>query len=301
MIGLILSLIAASISFILLLLDKKENKKTKVILTLATIGFLTILGQQFLSYFSSKASDQIFKNLDNRTKIIDAKATRIDSTVSMLEVLLLKLDSTSASKIGIAVNSLDDLDRLKAFEKGDPHAWRQYREWLIQPSEGKKALKFIVNVGRHYNYSLILLYLITDRDNQDSVRSIISSSSKWSNFPQSTNRDLIEYCNPLCDLVIFENERGEIVGFCKTKELIDNIMSLVRSNSPDDFEKALNDREESFDRYAKKNLPSFQMSAAGKTLEEVSSSMIKENIGETVTFIESQNFYFSLSSLFEIK
>jgi len=40
MIGLLLSLAGASISLVLLIIDKKEDKKKRIILTLATTGFL---------------------------------------------------------------------------------------------------------------------------------------------------------------------------------------------------------------------------------------------------------------------
>ncbi len=165
-------------------------------MTLATTGFLIFLGQQFLGYFSSRASDEIFKKLDERTKIIKAKTTHIDSNVSVLQVLISKLDNTSADKIGIEVKSLDDLDNLHAFDKGNPKAWEQYHNWLKSPSKGKKALRLTVNYNKHYNYSLLLLYLITDKENSQFVSNKIRSFSSWSNFPHSGDWRVINSVSP---------------------------------------------------------------------------------------------------------
>lgn len=301
MIGLLLSLIGASISFIFLLLDKKDDKKRKLVLTLATIGFLTILGQQFLSYFSAKASDQIFQNLDKRTKVIDVKTTKINSRLSMIEVFISNLKSKSVDKIGIAVNTLKDLNKLNVFAKSNPDVWKKYRDWLLKPTQGKKGLKFTVNANRHYNHSLVLLYLITDENNRNDIEDIIGSYQAWSEFPKPDDKNLIESSKPLCDLVIFENKNGKILGFANTKELIENLMSLIDTKKIDDFRKALNSSNEDFDRYAKRHLTSFRVSASGKTLEEVGSFMINQNIAETVTNIQDKNFYLNLSRLFEIK
>ncbi|MCD4747154.1 MAG: hypothetical protein K8R58_12730 [Bacteroidales bacterium] len=298
MIGLLLSLAGASISLVLLIIDKKEDKKKRIILTLATTGFLIFFGQQFLNYFSSKASDQIFKNLDDRTKIINTKTTRIDSNISVLQVLISKLDNTSIDKIGIVVKSLDDLENLYAFDKGNPEAWAKYQTWLMTPLNGKKALRFIVNTNRHYNYSLVLLYLMTDRSNLEFVRNTIDSYQNWSKFPQSSDWDLINSSKPLCDLVIFENHNGKIIGFAKAKELLENLYQIKNNQ---EFEYALNSENGDFENYATNNLTSFQISARGQSIEEVSTCMINENISETVSYIESVRYYLNLSLLFELK
>lgn len=298
MIGLILSIAGASISLVLLIIDKKKDKKRQIILTLATIGFLIFLGQQFIGYFSSKASAEIFKNLDERTKIIKAKTTHIDSTVSVLQVLISKLNNTSIEKIGIIVKSLDDLERLHAFDKGNPEAWNQYQDWLTSSIKGKKALRFVVNSNRHYDYSLMLLYLMTDGNNTPFVRRIIGSHSNWSNFPRSMDWSKVNSSTPLCELVIFENSHGDILGFAQTKDFLLNLNHI-----PDrqEFESALNSSDGDFLTYATNNLTSFYKSAKGKSLEDVSKSMIGENISQTVSDIDSKRYYLNLSSLFELK
>jgi len=301
MIGLLLSLAATSISFILLLIDKREDKKRQIVLSLATIGFLIILGQQFLSYFSSKASEQIFKNLDERTKIINTKTTRIDSNLSMLQVLISKMDKTSIKKIGVEVKSLEDLESLHAFNKGNPQAWEKYQVWLMTPSEGKKALKFITNAGRNYHHSLILLYLMTDMDNRDFVRFTIRSHAEWSIFPRASDWAGIDSSNPLCDLIVFENQQGNILGFAETKEFIKDIRYVIQTQRTREFEQAMNIPNKNFTKYAMKNLSSFNISAKGHSLQDVSTSMIDKNISETVSDINSGRYYLSLSSLFQLK
>ena len=298
MIGLILSITGAAISLVLLIIDKKKDKKRQIILTLATVGFLIFLGQQFLGYFSSKASDEIFKNLDERTKVIKAKTTHIDSTVSVLQILISKLNNTSAEKIGIAVKSLDDLENLHAFDKGNPEAWNQYRNWLATPFKGKKALRFVANNDRHYNYSLILLYLMTDSNNSQLVRNTVRSYQNWSNFPEPNDWSNINSSTPLCELVIFEDSNGNVLGFAKTKEFLLNLNQIT---DRDEFESALNSSEGDFISYAKNNLTSFYKSAKGKSLEDISKSMIRENISQTVSDIDSERYYLNLSSLFELK
>lgn len=295
---LILSLAGASISLVLLLIDKKKDPKRRIILILASIGFLIFMGQQFLSYFSARASDQIFKNLDERTKIIKSKTTRIDSTVSVLQILVSKLGNTNIEKVGIKVQTLDNLENLHAFEKGSPEAWTTYVEWLKSPLEGERALRFVVNNGRHYNYSLVLLYLMTDGENEAYVRDVIRTYAKWHSFPKTNDWERIRNSNPECDLVLFENQQGEILGFAKTKELLKNLGQIGNKN---EFTNALNNRNENFTDFALNKLPAFQLSAKGNTLEQVSRSMISENISQTVSEIDADTYYLNLSSLFELK
>jgi len=298
MITLFLSIVGAAISLVLLILDKKEDKKRKAILSLASIGFLIFLGQQFLSYFSAKASEEIITTLDKRTKIIDTRTTRIDNTVSVLEVLISKMDSSTIEKIGIKVKSIGQLEHLHAFDKGNPDAWSQYYEWLNEPIKSKKALRFIINDDKHYNFSLVLLYLMTDDNNPQFVRSKIQSYPEWSIFPSPSDWHKIISSNPLCELSVFENASGNLVGFAKTKELLRNLKQIENAR---EFEEAINSPELSFLDYATKNLNSFKKSVNGESLKEISKSMISANVSETVSIIQSEMYYLSLSSLFEVK
>lgn len=298
MVGLLLSLAGASISLVLLIIEKKESRKRRAILALATAGFLVFLGQQFLSYFSAKASEQIFNSLNERTKEINTKTTRIDSTVTVMQLFMSKLTSTGIDKIGVRVESLDDLENLHAFEKGSPETWSVYLNWLMSSATGKKALKFTVNTNREYNYSLVLLYLMTDRNNHEFVRNIINSYSSWPHFPKSSDISSIESSDPLCDLVIFERNNGEILGFASAKDLLKNLTQL---NNRQEFERALNSVNSDFKNFAINNLTSFHLSANGRSLEEVASSMINNNISQTVNDIDSKCYYLDLSNMFKLQ
>lgn len=282
---------------VLLIIDKKEDKKRKIILTLATAGFLIFLGQQFLGYFSDKASAEIFENINKRTELINQKADTIDSNVSALKFLLTKLNHTSAAKIGLQVKSPRDLENLHAFEKGSAEAWRAYYSWLNSTTDGKTALRFTVNHGKNYHYSLVLLYAMTDAENSDFVQAKMESYTGWPNFPRESDWDLISRSKPLCELIIFEDGNGRILGFAKTHELLQNLKSINRNA----FEYQLNSTSGNFLTFAQNNLSSFHKPTNGTTIQAVGESMIRENISETISTIDARMYYLSLSLLFELE
>ncbi|PLX11818.1 MAG: hypothetical protein C0597_14520 [Marinilabiliales bacterium] len=142
MTGLILSLTGATISLVLLIIEKKESKKRKIILTLSTIGLLIFFGERFISYLSSKASEEIIKNLDNRTERIDYTTTRIDSNITLIQHFVANLNNTNIEKIGVEIKDLDDIERYHAFEKGSAEIWRTYYDWLINNPDEKKSITF---------------------------------------------------------------------------------------------------------------------------------------------------------------
>lgn len=294
MIGLILSLLGASISFILLILSKKENASKRVVLIIATIGFLVLLGQQFLSFFSSKASDNIIKEIRQTT-------TRIDSTVTLNQLMLSKLSSTTIDKIGIELQTPDDNDNLRYFDKGAPDFWDNYYTWLKTPFNGKKAIRFIVNNNRHYTWQLILLYLGTNDSNSEVIKQLLESN--WYNFGNNEEDwDIILANNPLCDIAVFEGNQGKILGFAKTKDLLLNLNSFKYDDEKKyNFENALNFRNEDFVNFASANLSSFKISIEGATLEDLGKSMINANLGETIARFESKSYILQISSLFKLE
>lgn len=66
--GLILGIIGASISFLLLILEKKEAKGKRTFLIVAEVGFLTLLGQQFVEHISSETSSRVIED-KNKTEV----------------------------------------------------------------------------------------------------------------------------------------------------------------------------------------------------------------------------------------
>ncbi len=99
-------------------------------------------------------------------------------------------------------------------------------------------------------------------------------------------------------MVVFENSEGNVLGFASTKEFLSNLNQLTDRN---EFELALNSEQENFTSYATKNLTSFHISAKGNSIEEISEYMIKENLSQTVSDIDSERYYLNLSSLFELR
>ncbi len=143
-----------------------------------------------------------------------------------------------------------------------------------------------------------MLYLMTDRNNYQFVDSIMKDG--WSGFPHSINDSVkIHTSKPLCELVIFENKKGLVLGFAKTKDFLLNLYQI--RNRKRSFESALNYNDSDFITYAANHLVSFSKSANGSSLEDVGMSMIRENISQTVSDIESGRYYLNLSSLFELK
>lgn len=294
MLGLILSLAAASISFILLVLSKNKNSSKRIVLIIATIGFMIILGQQFLNHFSSKASSAIIANINKTT-------TKIDSTVSLNQLLLIKLDKTSIDKIGIELESPNQIDNLKYFDKGAAHYWKDYYAWLNEPFAGKKALRFVVNNNRHYTWSLMLLYLGSNTENGEVIQQTMRGN--WTNFgEQNEHWNMILAHPPLCEVVVFERKNGETLGFAHTSDFLRNMETFKNDREKiHAFEDALNDSENDFKAFAASHLGAFNEATNGETLADIGNAMIDKNIGQTIAQYDSKNYLLQISSIFKLK
>ncbi|MFO7888737.1 MAG: hypothetical protein R6V04_00200 [bacterium] len=125
---------------------------------------------------------------------------------------------------------------------------------------------------------------------------------KWLDFPTSSSDwHINNESNPLCDLVVFENRGGKIIGYAKTTQLIKDLVHIHYNQDILRFENALNALDGNFQQYATNNLPAFHLSAKGQSLEDVGASMISNNLSETVVDLESKRYYLCLSKLFTIQ
>lgn len=297
MLGLILALIGATISFILLLLDNRENKSKVVVLSLAVAGFLVVTGQQFISYFSAKASEQIINDIDRTTKKIDTTTSSIDSSITVLALIMEKANRTSVDKIGVAVTDYSSVTGLRRHDKESAHKWYGYRDWLMEEKDEKSSLVITVGQKRKYNYGLIILYCLLDENNGEFIETQIENNSFWSGFPNEEDKAVIRKSEPYCDLVLFENESGELLAFAETKAFLLDLIQIEDRKRMLEESLWREDGGKSFLQFSNQSMVSIQKPANGNTLPEVSQSMIDNNVGATVSDFSEGRFYFQLSSL----
>lgn len=298
MIGLILSLAAATISFVLLIIEKKEDKKRKVVLLLSTIVFMILLGQQFLDYFSSKASSKIIENISSRTNTIDTTTRRIDTTIASIQHLLLeKLRNKKYWEVGVEVNTINDLDMLGAFDKGTSEAWETYTRWLSASSTGKKGLRITVNDNRHYQPELLLLYLVTNNNNKNRLRGINRRHSDFMDPSSQDNLRMYYDFQPGCDFVLFQDKTGHLKGFARTSEFINDLLAIYPTEQIGSFNMYINSPERDFTEFARRYIPSFNESASGNDIKSIASDMIRKNLGETISKIDSTSVYLNISTI----
>gem|GEM_PF-6184023 len=222
MIGLLLGLLGTCSSFILLILDNKNQPASakKIIYSVAAVGFLTFLGQQYASYVSSEASSQVIKTIKENTEDTNAK-------VSALQIILNKVETIGIDKFGVEIFSVSK-NHLTPFDKGSISQWNEYARSISNSSE-QTALNIYLSDDKNYSTSLLLAYLITNQENRSSLK------EKLYDFqPIYFNDFLNDYKGELaCDFVLFMNNEQKVLFYARSQDFINELIVQVQIGNID--------------------------------------------------------------------
>lgn len=289
---LFLGIVGATISFVFLVLEKQNSDNRKILAIVAAIGSLVLIGSASVDYISSKTSEETIQN-------ILKEAEDIGNTTQYISEALATLTNQPIKRLGIKLVDLHDLEEnFEGFEKGTPSVWISYFRWLRQ-TEGHKFLKLTVNANRHYKVPLILLYLLSNENNENIIKPIIETYN-WLEFPSESQLKDFETNFFMCEYVLFYNRNDELIGSAKTKSFIRDLLHLKSKELNSLFEKSIYSPEASFAEFAERNIPSFVKTIGTiRDSKELVRKLVLLGENESVTVLDSSPYVFKLTDIIQ--
>ncbi len=275
----------AILSFISSLVLDKEKRKGILFFSLTSVGFLLVTLQVKQNHQSEVNKIQLLREIQSISTSTHSKVSNIQELLSQV------LENVNPNDVGVELVVRDSLETIKSFDKEGADVWPEYKEWLLTHS-GTKSIDFYIGDEHSYNFSLILLYLMTSPNNQGFVENQLPD---WSTFPGENHWPEILQSDPLCQYVVFRNSTGDqILGFAETRELLKDLSKL--ESRKDEFTSSFRDQS-TFLTFAERDLESFERSVSGDGLEIIAKNMIANDQLRTINHINQGTYFFQLSKL----
>lgn len=257
---LVLTIVAAVISFLASLIGIVFKKKPVVILaTLAILGFAVGITYQLYAYNEkqetarrSAAEKQIQEAAqrarDNVIKEINLNVIETKITVAAIAD---RLKTSTLREIGtelvtIRSSSTGHFEETAAFAKGSDVMWAIYADWLgsVRQSDVAPSLSLTLNGGHQYNSGLLLAYLLTSDGTRGDLSRVINDHESWYTF--AAEKIYLKNFKPktghLGWVLFYDGSGDNLVAFADAQAFTQELMVYHRLGQHHRIENLLNTR-----------------------------------------------------------
>ncbi len=245
---------------------KAENRKVRMVLACAILGFLILLGQQIVDHMldiqediDKKRENQISetkraimqRSLDVQQVIIKKIEVDVVNTRYTVEKMARRFERVPLETLGtrlVAIKPRDkggDFDELEAFAKGTTDMWETYAEWLKNAGPGA-SLAMVPGASKNYHPGLVLAYLMTNHETKDDIYRVIRNFHRNRNeflkFPdRSVLKNFSEGNGGVKWVVFLEYSNGPLIAFAEAKSFAKELAIHYRLGDPEYITRLFNE------------------------------------------------------------
>lgn len=248
----IVGILSALITLVALVYEKVKGKSgQKILMLLGIVGFMFTVAQIGLSEIEKKVQTQ---NQLVRDSIVSDIKKIVINTKANVDSIHLRIKNIDISSLGIQLNILDsDAFNLKD-SSGDPifhfgktnyEGYKKFFNAFFQNADQDSiSLSLKLGAGHNYKLHMVLKFLLTNRSNyQRHKNSNNYFNEKYIGVQdiEATNSNSLTFQN-----ILFFNENNELLGYCETKEFIDEIVYYYFTDQETIFDNRINDEPDNF-------------------------------------------------------
>ncbi len=298
---LVIGIVGVLISVTIALVKDRKDIKKSVLVSLMLIAALFLIVKEVVSYAGKKQAikaDEVKSSILNeiKTKVVNIEDLVVNLNESQLELFAKKI------VLDPSENYFEDFlneSKTSMLNKSNHDAWDEY--FSEASSLTTNGLVFELNGDHTYLTRLILIYLFTNNENFDTLRSM--SFYDWFNTDVLSDTYFNSYVNnnSYIDIVLFKNSEGKVISYAHAREFTNEMIIYTYRNDSELIENELNQSNATIGKLDDLFSSLKNRIIKEDNIKEVVKYMVNQEWNEAVMIKNNEFFFIDISDIIKIK